>query len=118
MIKNGIMEGNMKKFLFPLIFAVFVCASCATTIGPHGASVAIAPPLPVVVELVDPYYLYSGYHYYYHNDRWYYSKTKTGRWKDLPRDRYPKEVRFKGKKGERDRRDDRGRDHGKRMERW
>jgi hypothetical protein len=97
----------MKKLLFTLILAAFVCASCAAAVGPHGASVAIAPPLPVVVELVSPYYLYGGYYYYYHDARWYYSPSKMGRWIHLPRDRYPREVRFKGKRGERDWKDDR-----------
>ena len=91
----------MNKFLFTLIFAAFICVSCAAYVGPHGARVAIAPPLPVAVELADPYYVYGGYHYYYDNDRWYYSHSKGGRWIDLPRDRYPREVRFKAKGGER-----------------
>jgi len=103
----------MKKCFLTLIFAASMCLSCAATLGPHGASVAIAPPLPVTVELVDPYYVYGGYYYYYDNDRWYYSRSRDGRWIDLPRDRYPREVRFKGKRDERDWKDDRGRGHEK-----
>ena len=100
----------MKRCLFILVFAALVCASCAATVGPHGASVAIAPPLPVV-ELAELYYVYGGYHYYYHDDRWYCSQSKAGRWTDLPRDRYPREVRFNGRGGDRDWKDDRGRGH-------
>jgi hypothetical protein len=107
------MEDKMTKCLFTLVFAALVCASCAATVGPYGASVAIAPPLPVVVELADPHYVYGGYHYYYHDDRWYYSPSKAGRWIDLPRDRYPREVRFKGKGAQTVWKDDRGRGHGK-----
>ena len=92
----------MKKLLLTLIFAAFMCVSCAATVGPHGASIAIGPPLPHTVELVDPYYAYGGYHYYYNNDRWYYSQSRGGPWIDLPRDRYPSEVRFKGNRYERD----------------
>ena len=103
----------MKKLLLPLIVATFMCVSCAAYIGPHGASVAIAPPLPVVVGLGEPYYVYGGYHYYYHDERWYYSQLRDGRWVDLPRDRYPREVRFKGKGGEKDWKEDRRKGHGK-----
>ena len=99
----------MKKFLFTIVLSVVMLASCAAYVGPHGAGVAIAPPLPVSEELVDPYYVYGGYHYYYHDDRWYYSESKAGRWKDLPRDRYPKEVRYKGKGHDKDWKDDKGR---------
>ncbi|MHB8828614.1 MAG: hypothetical protein ACYC6Q_03660 [Syntrophales bacterium] len=49
------------------------------------------------MELEDPYYAYGGYHYYYNNDQWYYSRSRGGPWVDLPRDRYPKEVRYKDK---------------------
>jgi hypothetical protein len=102
-------EANMKKFLPILIFVAVMCMACVATVRPHGASVAIAPSLPVVVELSDPFYFYNGYYYYYHGDRWYYSQSKGGTWIDLPRNHYPKEVRFKGKSDERDWRHDRGR---------
>lgn len=101
----------MKKplhVILDLIVAVFLCMSCAVSFGPHGASIAIAPPLPLSVELVDPYYVHGGYHYYYHSDRWYYSQSGGGPWIDLPRDRYPREVRYKGKSYERDGGDERG----------
>jgi hypothetical protein len=113
MIENGKVEDKMKKLPFTLVFAAFICVSCAAYVGPHGASVAIAPPLPVVVELGEPYYVYGGYHYYYHDERWYYSQSRDGRWIDLPRDRYPREVRFKGKGGEKDWKEDRRKGHGK-----
>ena len=96
----------MKKLCFALLSAAFLCAACVMTPGPHGAGIVIAPPLPVVVELADPYYVHGGYHYYHQNDRWYYSQSQGGPWKDLPRDRYPKEVRYKEKKGK-------GHDQGK-----
>lgn len=87
----------MKKFLVVLVSTAFMCISCAASIGPRGTSITIAPPLPVTVELFDPYYTYGGYYYYYHSDRWYYSGSKSGPWRDLPRDRYPREIRHKGK---------------------
>ena len=54
-------------------------------------------PFPIVVELADPYYVHGGYHYYHNNDQWYYSQSQGGPRVHLPRDRYPKEVRYKGK---------------------
>jgi len=103
------MEDKMKKLFFTIIFAAFMCVSCVAAVGPHGTSVAIVPPLPLIVELGDPYYFHGGYHYYYHSDRWYYSQSKGGPWIDLPRDRYPREVRYKGRSDERDWGDERGR---------
>jgi len=86
-----------------LLGGTLLNAGCVLRAGPHGAGIAIAPPLPVVVELADPYYYQSDYHYYHNNDRWYYSRSRGGPWVELPRDRYPREVRYKGKKN----------DHGK-----
>jgi hypothetical protein len=88
------MGDMMKKLWFTLLLAALLCAACMITAGPR---VAIAPPLPLVVELMDPYYVHGGFHYYYNSDRWYYSRSQDGPWIDLPRDRYPKEVRHKGK---------------------
>ncbi len=87
----------MKKLFFTILLASFLCAACIMTAGPHGTSVAIAPPLPVVVELDTPYYYHSGFNYYYTSDKWYYSKKKGGPWIDLPRDRYPRETKYRGK---------------------
>ena len=78
--------------------AALALAACAVTPGPHGGAVVVAPALPTVVVLEDePYYHYHGYHYHYTNNVWYYSESRSGPWKDLPKDRYPKEVRHKGK---------------------
>jgi hypothetical protein len=94
------MEDMMKKLWIAVLLAALLSAGCVMTAGPHGASLAIAPPLPVVVELADPYYFHGDFHYYYNNDRWYYSRSRGGPWVDLPRDRYPKEVRHRGKGGD------------------
>ena len=97
------MEDKMKRLWLSLIFAMLVCVACVVVPGPRGPEVAIiAPPLPAIVELSDPFYFHEGYHYYFHNDRWYYSQSKAGPWTDLPRGHYPKEVRFKGNRGERE----------------
>ncbi len=83
----------MRKSFLLFTLATLLCASCVMTAGPYGTSVVIAPPLPAVVELEEPYYFYGGFYYHYDNDRWYYSHSRGGPWSDLPRDRYPREVR-------------------------
>src|SRR3990172_5862979 len=103
------MEDMMKKLWFTLLLAVLLCTGCFVAAGPHGAGIGIAPPLPIVVELADPYYVHGDFHYYYNNDRWYYSRSRGGPWIDLPRDRYPKEVRRKGKGHDEGKGRDRGR---------
>jgi hypothetical protein len=90
------------------LFAAFLLAGCLLP-GRHGP-VLLVPPLPPIVELdAEPYYFQGGYHYYYRNDSWSYSNSRNGPWMQLPRDRYPKEVRFKGR-GHEQGGHDRGRD--------
>ena len=93
----------MKRVLFAAAIAAPLLMSACV--------VGVAPGLPVTVELgTEPYYYQDGYYYYYHNDRWSYSQRKTGPWRDLPRDRYPREVRRRGNDQGGDRRNqDRGR---------
>ena len=90
----------MKKLWIAVLLLSLLSAGCVLRAGPRGASLAIAPPLPVVVELTDPYYYQGDYHYYHNNERWYYSRSRGGPWVELPRDRYPREVRYKGKGGD------------------
>jgi len=53
-------------------------------------------------------YFYGGFYYLYypHDKHWIYSRSRTGPWNVLPRDRYPSEIRYK----DYDRHDDRDRD--------
>jgi hypothetical protein len=89
----------------------------ACVVAPAGPGYVMAPALPVVVELgVEPYYYHSGFYYYYHDDRWSYSNARTGPWRELPRDRYPREVRFRDRPGGHDR-DRGGRDYRDRDDR-
>jgi hypothetical protein len=77
----------------------FVVAGCLMVPGPRGgvSLVPILPPIlpPVVVLGPEPYYAQDGFYYYYQNNGWSYSHSRGGPWVDLPRDRYPKEVKFK-----------------------
>jgi hypothetical protein len=102
-------EEKMKKLLVAVPFAVFLFAGCVLP-GPRGP-VVVVPALPSVVVLEEePYYYQSGYHYNYRGDRWYYSNSRNGPWAELPRDRYPNEVRHKGRGYERGRGEKRGHD--------
>lgn len=101
----------MKKlvFLAPIVFSALL-AGCVVT--PRG-EVVVAPPLPPVVEFEseEPVYQYQGYYYYYDSGAWYYSPNREGRRYFLPRNRWPRETRFKrrGEEREHERDWDRGR---------
>lgn len=96
----------MKRLLLLPLLALSLLTACVVMPG-HGVVVPYLPPL--VVLDVEPYYYYEGYHYHYNNDRWHYARSKRGPWADLPRDHYPKELKFKGKHRERG-----GHDHDER----
>ena len=100
----------MKKLSIAVLSALFLFAGCAVGTGYRGSDVVVVPALPsVVVFDTEPYYYHSGYHYHYQGNRWYYSNSRSGPWTELPRDRYPKEVRFKDRDHDRGRGDERGR---------
>jgi hypothetical protein len=102
-------EERMKRIWLGVLLAAFLLAACAVRTGYRGEAV-IVPALPSIVVLEEePYFHHSGYHYHYQNNVWFYSNSRSGPWRELPRDRYPKEVRFKGRGHERDRGDERGR---------
>lgn len=87
-----------------MLIAVSLLAACMVVPtdrrGYGSGGVMVAPLLPQVVVLdVEPFYFYSDFVYHYTNDRWYYSQSRRGPWAELPRDRYPREVRYKGKGG-------------------
>ena len=89
----------------------FMLAGCLIVPGSRGP--VLVPFLPPIVELgAEPYYIHEGYHYNYRNDGWYYAHSRSGPWVPLPRDHYPREVRFKdGGAGRRGGGDQRGNDH-------
>lgn len=90
---------DMYRKLYAALLAAPLLTACVV-VPPqydHEYGYAVAPALPVIVELgVEPYYYHSGYYYYYNNNSWSYSNAKTGPWRELPKDRYPREVRSKG----------------------
>ena len=86
--KNWMLAG----VIVPVVFV----AGCLVTTNPHARPVVYAPPLPsIVVFETEPYYVHQGYHYHYQHDRWYYSRSRSGPWTSLPRDCYPREVRYR-----------------------
>ena len=97
----------MKRIFPAVLLAAFMLSACVVAPGRRGHGVVVVPSLPSIVVLEEEaYYHHSGYYYYYQNDRWSYSNSRSGPWVELPRDHYPKEVRFKQKA----RGDERGRD--------
>jgi len=86
---------NSKKIAFAGLISMVALTGCLVP-GRHGEPVLLAPPLPSIVVLgPEPYYVQEGYHYHYRDDGWYYARTRNGPWSNLPRDHYPREVRFK-----------------------
>lgn len=98
-----------RKFSIALLAALLL-SGCVVAPAHRGPEWVVAPALPLVVELgVEPYYYHNGFFYYYHDQRWSYSHERTGPWRELPRDRYPREIRYRGRDGGGER--DRDRDH-------
>lgn len=91
----------MRKMLSVALLAALLPTACYVVPADRGADYVVAPALPVVVELgLEPYYFHSGFYYFYNNDRrWNYSRARTGPWKELPMDRYPREIRYKDRDG-------------------
>lgn len=88
----------MHRTLYAVLLAtLLIPAACYVVPAHRGPDYVVAPALPLVVELgVEPYYFHGGYYYYYHehDHRWTYSHARTGPWRTLPRDRYPREIRY------------------------
>jgi len=102
---------SVAVLLAVFLFAGFLFAGCVVAPGHRGSGVVVVPALPSVVVLEsEPYYYHGGYHYFYQNDRWSYSRSRSGPWVELPRDRYPKETRFKGRGDDRGKGEKRGHD--------
>ena len=100
----------MKGILVATLLAVFMLTGCFVPSRHRGGGTVLVPPLPPVVEFdQEPYYYQDGYHYEYRDNSWYYSNSRSGPWEPLPRDRYPRETRFKHRGEGRDR--DQGRGH-------
>lgn len=98
----------MHRIRYAVALATLLLGACVVAPAP---GYVVAPALPVVVELgVEPYYYHGGFYYYYHDDRWSYAQDRGGPWRDLPRDRYPREVRLRDHHGDGDHRDREGHD--------
>lgn len=99
----------MARIIHLAPIAALLLSACVVVPDHPGPGVVVAPALPGTVEFeVDPYYFYGGFYYYYHDHdhAWRYSRSRSGPWMDLPKDRYPREIRYKyryDRDGERDR---------------
>ncbi len=108
----------MKRIMILSFVVLALLAACVVAPGGRRGRAVLVPLLPPIVVLdVEPYYFQDGYHYHYTNGSWFYATSRSGPWSDLPRDRYPQEVRFKGQEVERDKgrgNDERNRDRNQR----
>lgn len=101
----------MHKMPYAALFTALLLTACVVV--PAEPDVVIAPALPGIVVLdVEPYYYHGGFYYYYHDHDWSYSRDRGGPWKALPRERYPNEVKYKGRDKDDDRRGPPGRPPG------
>ena len=97
--------------LYTPLLGTLLLAGCVVSPA-YGPDYGVAPALPITVDLdVEPYF-YGGFYYYYHqNDHhWTYAHDRAGPWRELPKDRYPREIRFKDHEQYRDRNRERERD--------
>lgn len=78
------------------VFSLLLLSACM--VAPRrGGGLEVVPILPAIVEVgPDNYYAHGGYHYFYNNDRWYYSSTRDGQRLELPRSHWPKETHRQG----------------------
>ncbi len=86
----------MRSMAMVSVFSILLLSACM--VAPRsGGGLEIVPILPTIVEIgSDNYYAHDGYHYFYTNDRWYYSSTRNGQRSELPRSHWPKETRRHG----------------------
>ncbi|MBI1751387.1 MAG: hypothetical protein HY014_17435 [Acidobacteria bacterium] len=75
------------------VLSLLLLSACMVAPNRRGG-LEIVPILPAIVEVdSDSYYAHGGYHYFYTDDRWYYSDSRNGRRMELPRSHWPKETR-------------------------
>ena len=87
----------MKKRALAILVGMFLVVGCLVVPGRRGPEVVVVPPLPAIVVLEEQLYYNSGFYYFFQNNRWSYSNSRSGPWTELPKDRYPREVRFKNR---------------------
>ncbi len=92
----------MKRAVVLSFFIAVLLSACVVVPRGRHRGALLVPVLPPLVVLgAEPYYSHGGYYYHYQNNIWYYSKSRSGPWLDLPRDHYPNEVRFRDRDRER-----------------
>jgi len=84
------------KTIYAVCLLALVLTGCF--LAPRrGGGLEVIPILPPIVEIDEQsHYEQEGYHYFYLNDRWYYSNARDGERRELPRERWPREVHRRG----------------------
>lgn len=86
----------MRSNVIVPVFSLILLAGCLVAPNREGG-LTVIPILPTFVEVdSSDYYHHDGYHYFYTNDRWYYSSSRDGRRSELPRSHWPKETHRRG----------------------
>lgn len=87
---------RMKNVMLSGLVLPCLLTGCLWAPGPHGGGEMVMVPIlpPIVVLGPEPYYEHNGYHYYYRDGGWAYSHSRGGPWVTLPKDHYPREVRY------------------------
>jgi len=86
----------MKRNIVIPMFSLLMLSACIVA-PTHGGGLQIVPMLPTVVEIdSDNYYSHGGYHYFYTDQRWYYSDSRNGHQSELPQSHWPQETRRRG----------------------
>ena len=94
---------NANQILLGVVLLPLLIVGCLVSRSHRDGQITIAPMLPALVVLeTEPYYVHEGYHYHYRDGSWYYAHSRTGPWASLPRDRYPKEVRYRNRDSDRE----------------
>lgn len=86
----------MKNKVVVLMSSILMLSACIV-VPRQGGGLTLIPILPAIVELDgDSHYVHGGYHYFYADERWYYSNTRNGQRSELPRSHWPRETRRRG----------------------
>lgn len=94
---------KMVLALLLLVSSTFLLDGCVVAPDPYYDNpyypqhdVVVVPALPEVVVLHDrPYYSHQGYHYFYDDGRWFYTRNQRDRWRVLPHSHWPRDTRYR-----------------------
>ena len=83
------------KYLEPLPAGLVIGRSPRIVPGPlpPGVKKTLSPLPPLLIRSGRPIYFYNNRYYYFWQGGWYFSRKRTGPWRSLPVEFYPKETK-------------------------